>query len=52
MKYISSLRFYLAGQNLATWAKWKGYDPEDNNNISLSEFPNPRTITMGVDIRF
>lgn len=52
MKFISSLRFYLAGQNLATWAKWKGYDPEDNNNISLSEFPNPRTITMGVDIRF
>ncbi len=49
---ISNARFYMAGQNLAVWTKWKGYDPEDDNNISLSEFPNPRAITAGVEITF
>ncbi len=49
---INNVRFYVAGQNLAVWTKWKGYDPEDDNNISLSEFPNPRAITAGFDVTF
>ncbi len=52
LKHISNARFYIMGQNLLTWTKWRGYDPEDDNNISLSEFPNPRAITAGVDITF
>ncbi len=52
MKFISNMRFYLQGQNLAVWTKWKGYDPEDDNNISLSEYPNPRSITAGLEITF
>ncbi|MFC4263231.1 SusC/RagA family TonB-linked outer membrane protein [Ferruginibacter yonginensis] len=51
-KVVSAMRFYLAAQNVYTWTKWKGYDPEDDNNISLSEFPNPRSITLGLDISF
>ncbi|MEJ7609718.1 MAG: SusC/RagA family TonB-linked outer membrane protein [Ferruginibacter sp.] len=51
-KVVSSLRFYIAAQNVYAWTKWKGYDPEDDNNISLSEFPNPRTFTAGLDISF
>jgi len=52
LKYVSNVRFYVLGQNLATWTKWKGYDPEDDNNISLSEYPNPRSFTAGVQISF
>lgn len=52
IKFVSSARLYATGQNLLTWTNWKGYDPEDNNNISLSEFPNPRTVTVGLDITF
>lgn len=51
-KVISNLRFYVTGLNVYTWTKWKGYDPEDDNNISLSEFPNPRSFTVGVDVTF
>lgn len=51
-KVISNMRFYFTGLNLYAWTKWKGYDPEDDNNISLSEFPNPRTMTVGLDITF
>jgi len=52
LKLIKSGRFYIMGQNLAIWSPWSGLDPEDDNNISLSEFPNPRAFVVGIDINF
>lgn len=49
---IKSARFYVQGQNLAIWSPWKGLDPEDSNNISLNEYPNPRAFVVGLDINF
>jgi hypothetical protein len=49
---IKSARFYIQGQNLAIWSPWKGLDPEDDNNISLNEYPNPKAIVVGLDINF
>ncbi|MBL7741249.1 MAG: SusC/RagA family TonB-linked outer membrane protein [Chitinophagaceae bacterium] len=51
-KIIKSARFYVQMQNIAIWSPWKGPDPEDNNNISLNEFPNPRMFVTGIDINF
>lgn len=45
-------RFYVQAQNLAIWSPWKGLDPEDNNNISLNEYPNPKYFVVGLDINF
>jgi hypothetical protein len=52
LKLIKSARFYVQGQNLAIWSPWRGPDPEDNNNISLNEFPNPKAFVIGIDINF
>lgn len=49
---IKGGRFYVQGQNLAIWSPWKGIDPEDNNNISLNEYPNPKMFVVGLDINF
>lgn len=49
---VKSSRFYIQAQNLAIWSPWQGLDPEDNNNISLNEYPNPRTFVVGIDINF
>lgn len=49
---IKGAKFYVQGQNLWIWSPWRGLDPEDNNNISLNEFPNPRMIVTGIDINF
>lgn len=49
---IKSSRFYIQGQNLAIWSPWRGLDPEDNNNISLNEYPNPTMFVAGLDINF
>jgi TonB-linked SusC/RagA family outer membrane protein len=47
---MKSGRFYIQGQNIAVWSPWKGLDPEDNNNISLNEYPNPKAVVVGLDI--
>ncbi|SJZ81007.1 SusC/RagA family TonB-linked outer membrane protein [Sediminibacterium ginsengisoli] len=51
--FISQARFYVQGTNLFMWTKWRGMDPEAGPvNINLSEFPNPRAITAGLNITF
>jgi hypothetical protein len=49
IKYFKEVRVYARGQNLKIWSPWKGWDPEDNNNISLNEYPNPRMYVVGLD---
>ena len=51
-KIIRGFRFWGQAQNLYTWTKWQGFDPEESNNIATYEFPNPRTYTFGLDINF
>jgi TonB-linked SusC/RagA family outer membrane protein len=52
MKVISNVRVYAMGQNLATWTKWSGFDPENNNNIAQFKFPAPRNFSFGVQVKF
>jgi TonB-linked SusC/RagA family outer membrane protein len=52
-KLISRARFYVQATNLFMWTKWRGMDPEAGAvNINLSEFPNPRAFTFGLDLTF
>lgn len=43
---------YANFQNLAIWSPWRGVDPEDDNNISLVEYPNPKAVVFGIDLKF
>ncbi len=50
---LSNASFFVQGSNLFMWTKWRGSDPEAGGvNINLSEFPNPRSLTAGLDITF
>lgn len=57
---IANLRVYGSIQNLHTFTKYSGYDPEIgslNNNIRLTNvdtghYPNPRTFTVGLNVEF
>ena len=51
-KLFDSLRLYAQGQNLLTFTRWRGFDPESNTGSSFFEFPTARTITFGVDVNF
>ena len=47
---IKSFKIFVSGENLATWTDWKGFDPEPVGNYSLGVYPNPQTISLGVNI--
>ena len=57
---LSKLRIYAGVQNLHTFTKYKGYDPEVgsfNQNALLmgvdnGRYPSARTITMGLNVEF
>ncbi|MEP7258064.1 MAG: hypothetical protein ABI687_06745, partial [Flavitalea sp.] len=62
---ISSARFYLGIQNLATFTGYKGYDPEVTrgasfqkgelslaNSVDDGASPQPRIIQLGWQITF
>jgi TonB-linked SusC/RagA family outer membrane protein len=50
IKYFKSVNVYARGQNIMIWSPWKGLDPEDDNNISLNEYPNPRQFVVGLEL--
>ncbi|MCM1501119.1 MAG: TonB-dependent receptor [Bacteroidales bacterium] len=56
---ISSMRIYVSGQNLWTWTRYTGYDPEvSTRNSSLtrgfdySAYPKTTSYTFGVKVTF
>lgn len=56
---ISGMRIYLSGQNLFTWTRYTGYDPEvSTRNSALtkgfdySSYPKTRSYTIGVKVTF
>lgn len=51
-KVFSGARVYVQGQNIYTWTKWTGFDPEDDNNIASYEYPTPTIVTVGLNVNF
>lgn len=58
-KWISQCRLYVQCQNLATFTKYDGMDPEIGygidgwvSGIDLGYYPRPRTILFGVNLKF
>jgi hypothetical protein len=56
---IQNLRFYASAQNLITWTKYTGFDPEVSAyNSSLtpgfdySVYPRAKTMTFGLNLNF
>lgn len=52
MKYIKGLQIYVQGQNLFTWTKWRGFDPENGNEYARFSYPAPRTYVVGLNVNF
>ncbi len=58
--YLSSARIYISAQNLLTFTKYTGLDPEVNNSgnfpsvqgLDLYATPQPRIFTAGFNVTF
>ena len=51
-RFISGLRIYLQAQNLFTFTKFTGLDPEGAGNLYLAQYPMSRQFTFGLDLTF
>jgi TonB-linked SusC/RagA family outer membrane protein len=56
---IKKLRVYITGQNLLTFTKYPGFDPEIGSpgstldiGVDRGYYPQPRTITVGLNLGF
>lgn len=50
---IDRLRLYVAAQNLLTFTKYKGFDPEvSNSGRDYGNYPQARTIMFGLNMNF
>lgn len=52
MRIFSAATVYIQCQNLYTFTNWRGFDPEDNNNISTFEYPAQRSFVAGLNLTF
>lgn len=55
--FISNLRFYVAAENLLTFTKYEGFDPEISSGgtslgIDKGIYPQARTYTVGLNLAF
>ncbi|WP_223150984.1 SusC/RagA family TonB-linked outer membrane protein [Flavobacterium ajazii] len=58
-KVINAMRLYVSGNNLATFTKYKGLDPEIKREDPLSQgmdnrdkYPSTRSFTLGLNVTF
>jgi TonB-linked SusC/RagA family outer membrane protein len=57
---IKSIRIYVSAQNLVTWTKYTGFDPEVSSNdqsginmgVDLGSYPNIKTVLGGLQLSF
>ncbi|MBN9385859.1 MAG: TonB-dependent receptor [Chitinophagaceae bacterium] len=58
---LVSAKIYVSAQNIATITKYKGFDPEATTTsagsdvdgaIDLGAYPSPKTITVGLQLKF
>lgn len=51
-KLLSSAKLYIQAQNLFTWTKFSGIDPESSSNVYKAQYPMSRQFTCGVELTF
>lgn len=50
--FLNNARIYAQGQNLLTFTKFTGMDPESSNNIYKAQYPMSRQFSFGLEISF
>lgn len=51
-RFVKGVKLFVQGQNLFTWTKWRGLDPENNDVYGRFQYPNTRTYTAGLNVNF
>lgn len=49
---IRGIKVFVQAENIYTWTDWKGFDPEPITSYSLNVYPNPKTVSVGLNVDF
>ena len=50
---ISKIKIFVQAENLITWSKWRGWDPESSFRSSdFFDYPTSKIFTVGLDVNF
>ena len=52
VKGIGGARLYVQGQNLLTFTKFSGIDPESTSNVYAAQYPMSRQFSLGMELTF
>lgn len=50
--FVRNMTIMLQGENLVTWSKWRGFDPESTRIGDQYGYPTPKIFTLGIDVQF
>ncbi len=50
--FLKEVGISLQAENLFTFTKWDGFDPESDRNFDVYQYPTPRLYTLGLDLKF
>ena len=50
--FFSNVRVFLQGQNLLTFTKFSGIDPEATSNVYKAQYPMSRQYSFGLEVSF
>lgn len=50
--FVNNCRFYLSANNLLTFTSYTGYDPEVGSGVDYGNYPQARTMSVGVNVNF
>ena len=50
--FLTDVSVTLQGENLINFTKWQGFDPESDRNFDVYQYPTPKQVTLGLDLKF
>ena len=50
--FMTSLKLFIQAENIYTWTRWRGFDPDFGGISNVGSFPTPRTVSFGLNVEF
>ncbi len=50
--FLKGVKLYVQAENWLTWTRWRGIDPEGFDADGQGKYPNARSVSFGLDLKF
>ena len=50
--FFTDVAITLQGENLYNFTNWEGFDPESDRDFDVYQYPTPKQVTFGLDLKF